>query len=118
MTALVLLLVLAVIATVLWFRKRADTSTIVHFMAAFFLISLFGALIPCSLMHAARVGAFCLCLFGTLALWREWEVDQLNVMMPIKAWGLAASAPILLGALLDLFQPNVITFLFYRDYCS
>ncbi|KAL3449663.1 hypothetical protein BJX65DRAFT_27774 [Aspergillus insuetus] len=118
MTALMLLLVLGVIGTVLWARKRADTSSIVQFMVGFILVSLSGALIPCSLMHAARVGAFCLCLFGTLALWREWEVDQLNVMMPIKAWGIAAIAPILLGALLDLFQPNVMTFLFYRDYCS
>jgi hypothetical protein len=77
--------------------------------------------IPCWIIHAARVGALCLCSFGTFALWRGWQVNKWNVVESLRrwgGWGLAGMVLVLLGALVDLFHPNIITSSFYGAWCS
>ncbi|KAL2825516.1 hypothetical protein BJY01DRAFT_157318 [Aspergillus pseudoustus] len=68
-------------------------------------------LFPCWLMRAARVVTLCLWSLGTYAVWAGWaEHDK---------WSLSTFAGIfgvLLGTFLDFFQPNLITFLFYKAY--
>jgi hypothetical protein len=85
---------------------------------AIFLVPLHVFLYSCPLVRVTRVLALCCCSFSTFALWRGWEVDDWNVMARTKGWGLTAMVLILFGALLDLFHPNILTYLFYGIYCT